>query len=71
MQIYFQRLTGKGHFDRSNKADSIAFLSLYMPIIRAEVGDFVELWNMHVIRKQPNRPQAVADRPEINYFYPP
>ena len=42
-----------------------------MPIIRAEGDDFRELWNLHLIRKQPNRPEAVAGRPKLNYFYPP
>ena len=41
-----------------------------MPIVREEVYKYVELWNVHSIRKQPNRPNAVTGKPRFNYLYP-
>jgi hypothetical protein len=45
-------------------------LAIYMPLIRDAVHAYVELWNHHNIRKQPNRPNAVTGQPYILYHYP-
>lgn len=31
---------------------------------------FVDLWNIHRIRKQPTRPNSISGQPKLNYFYP-
>jgi hypothetical protein len=46
-------------------------LAIYMPLLRDAVHAYVELWNHHNIRKQPNRPNAVTGQPYILYHYPP
>ena len=46
-------------------------LAVYMPLVRDAVLEYVELWNHHKIRKQPNRPNAVTGQPYILYHYPP
>ena len=46
-------------------------LVVYMPIIRDAAHSYVELWNHHQIRKQPNRPNAVTGQPILLYHYPP
>jgi hypothetical protein len=51
-------------------AHRIAFLALYMPILRKEVHGYVDLWNLHSIRRQSNRPNAVIGKPEVNYLWP-
>ena len=56
-------------YDKNNPIDRITFLALYMPIVREEVEKYVELWNLHAIRKQPKRPNAVIGKPKVNYLY--
>jgi hypothetical protein len=46
-------------------------LAIYMPLVREAVHVYVELWNHHNIRKQPNRPNTVTSQPYILYHYPP
>jgi hypothetical protein len=46
-------------------------LAVYMPLVREAVHVYVELWNHHNIRKQPNRPNAVTGQLYILYYYPP
>jgi hypothetical protein len=41
-----------------------------MPIIRKEIHDFVKTWNVHSIRNQPKRPNAVTGQPIVNYHWP-
>lgn len=31
---------------------------------------FVDLWNIHLIRKLPTRPNSVSGQPKLNYSYP-
>ena len=45
-------------------------LVVYMLIVQDAVHAYVELWNHHKIRKQPNRPNAVTSQPIILYHYP-
>jgi hypothetical protein len=50
--------------------DQVAILALYMPLIRQRIKSWVELWNIHTIRKQKNRPDAITGVPYMNYFHP-
>ncbi|KAE8369889.1 hypothetical protein BDV27DRAFT_140805 [Aspergillus caelatus] len=69
-RTYFRTLKDKGLFSKSCTADQIALLSIYIPIIRTEIYGYVELWNVHQIRKQRNRPNSVAGKPYILYHHP-
>jgi hypothetical protein len=40
----------KQQFIKDNTADCIAFLAIYIPIIKKEVVVFTELWNNYNIR---------------------
>lgn len=42
-----------------------------MPIVRKEVYEFADLWNVHKIRPQKNRPSIVTGKPVVLYFMPP
>ena len=46
-------------------------LSIYLPIVRAELFSFVQTWNLHYIRKQRGRPNVVNGRPHRLYTRPP
>ena len=70
-QDYFAQLRSTGQFDKDSVADKIAMLAIYMPIIREAAIAYKDLWNIHTIRKQPNRPNAVSGQPEILYDFPP
>lgn len=48
--------------------EQVALLALYMPIIRQRVQSWTDIWNIHPIRKQKNRPNLVTGKPIINYF---
>ena len=50
--------------------DQIALLFVYMPLIREEIHNFVELWNAHSIRSQPERPSVKPGKPVVLYFTP-
>lgn len=50
--------------------DQVAILALYMPLIRKRVHSWVELWNIHTIRTQKNRPHIIPSVPYMNYFHP-
>lgn len=41
-----------------------------MPVIRRQIRHFVDIWNVHRIRKQKNRPSVVHGQPWVNYNYP-
>lgn len=51
-------------------ADQIAMLYVYLPIIREEIYEFVEIWNNHHIRHQPQRPYLPFGKPVVLYFTP-
>jgi hypothetical protein len=57
-------------FIKDDIADFIAFLAIYIPIIRKEVVVFTELWNNYNIRAQKKRAYHVKGKPRINYFWP-
>ena len=46
-------------------------LAVYMPLVRQATEEYVELWNIHFIRSQKNRPNSVAGQPEVLYEDPP
>ena len=56
-------------YNKNNPIDRITFLALYMPIVQEEIERYIELWNLHAIRKQPKRPNAVIGKPKVNYLY--
>lgn len=41
-----------------------------MPIIRSEVQTYARIWNIHRIRRQPNRPNCVSGQPIMLYNCP-
>ena len=51
-------------------SDRIAFLVIYMPVLRLEIARYIEIWNNYIIRKQPKRPFVVTGKPYINYYFP-
>ena len=69
-RLYFLELNESGDYQPDNRADRLAFLAIYMPILRAEVQEFVRLWNHHRIRKQRDRPHVVAGIPHMLYHHP-
>jgi hypothetical protein len=38
-------------------------LAVYMPIVREAAMGYKDLWNIHRIRRQPNRPNAISGQP--------
>jgi len=54
-KLYFRRLQGRGLFTKDDLADEIALLFVFFPVIKDEVLEFVEMWNVHEIRKQRTR----------------
>jgi len=54
-KLYFRRLQGRGVFTKDDLADEIALLFVFFPVIKDEVLEFVEMWNVHEIRKQRTR----------------
>ena len=51
-------------------ADRIAILAVYLPTIRTEVAWFVDHWNTHNLRKQPNRSKAIQGKPLMLFQRP-
>ena len=50
--------------------DKLCIQAIYMPLIRADVFDFVDSWNNHYIHRQRNRPNHPTGWPWIMYFQP-
>ena len=67
---YFRQLQIEGLWSRDCIEDRIALLAVFMPIIKADIKEFVDTWNFHKIRKQKNRPWVVHGKPWMNYYYP-
>lgn len=67
---YFGELAGDGDFDGEMLEDQIAMYAVFEDILRQELFDFVEAWNLHRIRLQKNRPHVVHGQPWMNYHYP-
>lgn len=67
---FFLELTEKGEYDKDSIVDRVVFLAIYLPILREEIMEFVNLWNTHSIRKQSNRPHVVPGIPHVLYHYP-
>lgn len=51
--------------------DTICLLYIYLPLLQAQLHQFVERWNDHKIRKQTNRPSLPTGEPYYNYYFPP
>ena len=69
-QTYFRNLQKTGLFSADMLADRIALYAIYLPLLRDQILEFVEVWNVHRIRKQRNRPNVVQGKPFHNFFYP-
>ncbi|KAH8654704.1 hypothetical protein BGZ61DRAFT_194016 [Ilyonectria robusta] len=67
---YFGELARDGDFDGDMLEDQIAIYAVFEDILRQELFDFVEAWNIHRIRLQKNRPHVVHGQPWMNYHYP-
>jgi hypothetical protein len=69
---YFRYLQSNGFFVSGQISDTAVLLFVFMPILRREINDFVQMWNDHPIRKQrqlanhvPGVPNKLYDkRPE-------
>ena len=64
-------MQNEGLFRSNVLADQIALLAIYIPLLCTEMQSFVRTWNVHRIRKQPNRPNAVPGKPYVLYHHPP
>ena len=67
---YFLELSANDSYNSDSQGDRIAFLAVYIDILRQEVLEFVQLWNTHRIRKQPKRPYLVPGIPFMLYHHP-
>ncbi|KAH6881076.1 hypothetical protein B0T10DRAFT_411332 [Thelonectria olida] len=67
---YFGELARDGDFDGDMLEDQIAVYTVFEDVLRQELFDFVEAWNLHKIRLQKNRPHVVHGQPWMNYHYP-
>lgn len=62
----FEQFIEDGIFTAGD-SDIIALLAVYMPILRKQIHDFVEDWNVHPIRKS-NKPHVVPGQPYLLYL---
>lgn len=67
---YFHSLNARDLYDPDSLPDRLAFLAVYVEIIRAAVMEFAHMWNTHKIRKQSNRPHSIPGIPHVLYHYP-
>ena len=68
--IYFKMLRSNNLFSKDVLADQVALLAIYFPTIRTEITHYVDKWNTHPIRKQPNRPNSMQGKPYRLYHSP-
>ncbi|KAM4061373.1 hypothetical protein HRG_013096 [Hirsutella rhossiliensis] len=61
---YFGELARDGDFDGDMLEDQISIYAVFEDLLRRELFDFVEAWNLHRIRLQKNRPHVVHDEME-------
>jgi hypothetical protein len=69
----FREYTRLNEYESDWRSDRIAFLAIYMPILRKALDGFVHTWQHHQIRKQPKRPYLVSGKgaiPYLLYHYP-
>ena len=66
----FFELSENGEYIRGSTADRIAFLAIYLPLIRHEMLEFVNTWNFHYIRRQKGRDYLQNGMPFMLYRYP-
>ena len=67
---FFESLVGEGLYRYDDLADGIALIYIYMPRLRSEFSNFVELWNDHYIRRQKRRPHVVPGYPRKLFTMP-
>ncbi|KAK6433424.1 hypothetical protein LTR95_010397 [Oleoguttula sp. CCFEE 5521] len=66
---YFENLSNTDQYVGERLAHRLAFLAVYIPIIRNESLEFVKTWNHHRIRRQKDE-HIVHGRPYQLYNYP-
>jgi hypothetical protein len=71
IQNYFDILSNRSLFNPTIPAHQIAIYAIYMPMLRKDLHGFVQDWNVHNIRKQPNKPHSVSGKPNILYHQHP
>ncbi|KAF3912999.1 hypothetical protein ABW21_db0200482 [Orbilia brochopaga] len=57
-------------FIKESSCDKKALMFVYMDVVRASIYETVETWNIHSIRKQPNRSYLPTGRPFFLYNDP-
>jgi hypothetical protein len=67
---YFEELADTALWDKHNLPDRISLLAVYIPIIRAQLRNWVDQWNAHHIGAQSHRPHVVTGQPFVNFFFP-
>jgi len=67
---YFAELVDNRQYEPSRADHRIAFLAVYIPIIRLELEEFTHWWNNHSIRSQRDRPHVISGIPYLLYNYP-
>jgi hypothetical protein len=68
--IFFDTLKEEGHYKKDEISDRIAFLAVYMPLVRRDCYEFMEHWNTHRVRTQSNRPHTTSGKPWALYEHP-
>jgi hypothetical protein len=68
---FFLELQSTNQFNKDALSDQIAMLAIFMPIVRESAIAYKDLWNIHKIRKQRNRPNSVVGQPQVLYDFPP
>lgn len=66
----FDGMKRQGTLDMDKRADRIALLAIYMPVIKTNHAEWVETYNRHRIRKQPKRPWVKPGIPNRLYEQP-
>ena len=69
-RAWFIELSHAGEYSSDSRADRIAFLAVYSPILRRTLFEFVSLWNRHRIRSQGNRGYLIPGKPKMLYQCP-
>ena len=67
---YFAYLQTYGLYESDALEDQIVFLFVFVPILRSEIGTYMETWNAHHIRPQKRRPNHAAGIPNDLYVDP-
>ncbi|MCJ1360478.1 MAG: hypothetical protein MMC33_010483 [Icmadophila ericetorum] len=68
--LYFDRLDNLRLWVEGDLPSEIALRAVYTPILRREIEDFKDDWNVHYIRKQLKRPGTIHGQPDEIYWDP-